>query len=120
MTYRLRLLFEWGGGALWAENDAAREAFGDGAIEDVLIEAGHLRSPEVLEGLETLSKRHDTALNWEYPPDPGPWTRAEYAAFEAAAEALLVRLRAELGPAFALRYEPLGAFVDPADKPQRA
>lgn len=50
MTWKLKLLFEWGGGALWADDDAAR----------------------------------DTALDWDYPPDPSPWPPEEFAKFEAA------------------------------------
>jgi len=55
--------------------------------------------------LSELSQWHDTALNWDYPPDPGPWSAEEYAKFEREALTLLTELQAELGPKFEVVYE---------------
>lgn len=100
-AYRIRLMFEWGGGSLWCGNEAASKKFDVGPVEDKL-----LLSNTVLERLNALSQWHDTALNWEYPPDPGPWSPDEYAKFEAEALAFLSELQAELGPDFEVVYEP--------------
>ncbi|AME27194.1 hypothetical protein AXG89_27550 (plasmid) [Burkholderia sp. PAMC 26561] len=35
-NYRLRLMFEWGGGCIWAGDDAARDKYAVGPIEDSL------------------------------------------------------------------------------------
>lgn len=97
--YTVRLMFEWGGGSLWCGNDAARDAFGVGNIEDELP-----LSAETRRRLEELSVWHDTALNWDYPPDPGPWTPEEEARFDRAAQEILQTLRAELGSDFEVVY----------------
>ena len=73
MTWKLKLLFEWGGGALGADDDATR----------------------------------DTALDWDYPPDPSPWPPEEFAKFEAAALEVLDWIRRELGDDYEVRYQPL-------------
>ncbi|MBI1492718.1 hypothetical protein [Halocynthiibacter styelae] len=36
MTYKLKLMFEWGGGCLWCDDDNARNEFDVGPIEDKL------------------------------------------------------------------------------------
>lgn len=100
--YHVRLMFEWGGGCLWCADDAARDRFGVGPIEDALPLSEATRSR-----LQDLTEWHDRSLDREYPPDPGPWDDAERARFEAAARAMLARLRAELGPEFEIVYEPL-------------
>jgi hypothetical protein len=97
--YRLRLMFEWGGGCLWAGNDAALAAFDVGHIEDELP-----LSAETLARLEELSAWHDSSLNWDDPAGPGPWTPGEYEDFERAVAELLQTIRAELGPEFQVDY----------------
>lgn len=49
----------------------------------------------------------DGALNWDYPPDPSPWSAAERERFERAAAEVRLVLRAELGPEFEVHYEAL-------------
>jgi hypothetical protein len=100
--YRVRLMFEWGGGCLWCGNDDARERFGVGYIEGKLP-----LSTQTRQRLEELSAWHDQSLNWDYPPLPGPWTPEEYERFDAAAHEILERIRSELGPEFEVVYEPL-------------
>lgn len=112
MTYDLRLMFEWGGGYLWCDNDAARAAFDVGSIEDRLPLSESLRKK-----LDDLSRLHDVALNWEYPPDPGPWSREEYAAFEDAVCQVLPLLREELGADFSVRYDRLGGYEEATSSP---
>jgi hypothetical protein len=93
--YRLRLMFEWGGGCLWSGNEAALRAFDVGHIEDRLP-----LSAETLARLEELSIWHDTSLDWDDPAGPGPWSADEYARFNRAAAEVLESIRAELGPDF--------------------
>jgi hypothetical protein len=100
--YRVRLMFEWGGGCLWCGNDTARERFGVGNIEDSLPLSSQTR-----QRLKELSAWHDQSLNWDYPPDPGPWTAEESERFEAAAREVLERIRCELGDEFEVVYERL-------------
>ncbi|WP_240221588.1 hypothetical protein [Rheinheimera hassiensis] len=98
--YKVRLMFEWGGGCIWCGNDAALEKFDVGPIEEKIS-----LSEATLQELDILSTWHDKALNWEYPPDPSPWSQAEFKEFEAAALAMRAKLQAELGPGFEVIYE---------------
>ena len=100
--YVVRLLFEWGGGALWCGNDAARERFDVGPIEERLP-----LTPETRRSLDELSLWHDRSLNWDDPAAPGPWTADEGARFDEAAEKLRATIQSELGPAFDVVYQPL-------------
>lgn len=100
--YRIRLMFEWGGGCLWCGNDAARDAFDVGDIEDRLP-----LSAETRQRLEELSAWHDTALDWDDPGGPSPWTPDEDARFDHAAAEVLERIRGELGPDFQVEYTRL-------------
>jgi hypothetical protein len=100
--YRLRLMFEWGGGSLWCGNAAARRDFDVGSIEDRLP-----LSTELRERLEELSRWHDTALDWGDPAGPSPWTPEEDERFDRAAAEVLERVRAELGPDFRVEYTRL-------------
>ena len=66
--YRIRFRFEWGGGCLWAADDETKAALG--------YEIDYARLPlEVAtrEWLVRIDRWHDKSLNWDYPPDPGPW-----------------------------------------------
>ena len=100
--YLVRLMFEWRGGCLWSGNDAARQAFGVDYIEDLLP-----LSDETRQRLEELSVWHDTALDWDDPAGPSPWTADEEARFDRAAAEVLERIRAELGPGFQVEYRGL-------------
>jgi hypothetical protein len=100
--YAIRLMFEWGGGCLWCGNDAARDAFDVGAIEDRLPFSAATR-----QRLEELSAWHDTALDRDDPAGASPWPPEEDARFDAAALQLLAALRAELGSGFQIVYERL-------------
>ena len=100
--YAIRLMFEWGGGCLWCDNDAARDAFDVGPIDDRLP-----LSPETRARLDELSAWHDTSLDLDDPAGPGPWPPDEHARFGQAAAEVLERVRAELGPDFAVEYTRL-------------
>lgn len=99
---RLRLMFEWGGGSLWCGNQAARDRFAVGPVEDQLTLSDALRAE-----LDLLSEWHERSLNRDDPGGPGFWDGAETARFDAAAEALCRALAAELGAAYQVDYEPL-------------
>ena len=103
--YSIGLMFVWGGGCLWCRNDAARAAFDVGPVEDVLP-----ISDKVRERLNELSEWHDTELNWDYPPDPGPWSQEEYERFDTAALELLSSIQEELGPEYEVTYKRLGSY----------
>jgi hypothetical protein len=97
--YVVRLMFEWGGGCLWCGNDAARETFDVGPIEQKLP-----LSLATRQRLVELAAWHDGALNWESPQEPSPWSAEEWKRFERAATVVLAAVRAELGPEFEVVY----------------
>ena len=96
-TYTLRFFYEWGDGGecLWPTNKAALERFGYGSpIEEFPL------SPETHKRVREIGEWYQTSLNWEYPPDPGPWRQAECDRFNAAVRILFDDLVKELGPDF--------------------
>ena len=108
-TYRLRFFFDWGTSTcLWAVNDAARERFGYPVAFDALP-----LSPETVTEAERMAAWHDTALNGEYPPDPGPWREEECARFNVAVPALYARITTELGAEYAVVNEQREYHEDP-------
>jgi hypothetical protein len=100
--YRLRLSFEWGGGALWAVDEATLARYGAGAIEGTL----GLAAP-TLARLAALSVRHETTLNWTTPAGAALWSPQASLAFNDEALRLADELRIELGADFSLVYQPL-------------
>lgn len=100
--YKLKLMFEWGGGCLWCDDDATRDAFDAGSIDERLP-----LSPRMLARLDELSRWHDGALDWIDPAGPSPWSPEEEARFRAAAEDALAAVRAELGADFLVEFRHL-------------
>jgi hypothetical protein len=97
--YVLRFFLEWGGGCLWPGNDMAYRELGLGPYD--LLEPSPLTlSAATLERCRLMAAWHDTSLNWDYPPDPGPWRQPECERFNAAVAELLADIRQELGPEF--------------------
>lgn len=97
--YRLRFWIERGPPAcLWADNEAACEDLGAGVS---YIDLARLPlSADTIPSLEQLCRWYQESLNWDYPPDPGPWRQAECDRFNAAALALVPIVAAELGDDF--------------------
>ena len=92
--YRLRYFFEWGGGpCLWADNDAAIDQFDVGGVDYTDLPL----SPQTITLAEQLAQWHDKSLNWDYPPDPGPWRQPECDRFNDASKQLLQTIREDLG-----------------------
>lgn len=96
---RLRYWFEWGGGCLWAANDAARRRWVSMVDYDDLP-----LSPAIRRRIEALEKWHDTALDWDNPPGPSPWSPAERARFDRASRELYDQIVAALEGAFDVDY----------------
>jgi hypothetical protein len=92
---KIKLFFEWGGGVLWCANDAAHQRFDVGPIEDKLSLPNEIR-----ERLHGMAVWHDTALDWNNPPGPSPWSKAEDLRFAEAVYQLVEEIRRELGPGY--------------------
>jgi hypothetical protein len=100
-VYRLRYFFDLGSGiCLWSANDAARERFG------YPVELRDLPLPETIRRRSYFVLAwYDTFMDWEQSPEPSRWWPREEAAFNAAAQELLVLFREHLGPAFEVMDE---------------
>jgi hypothetical protein len=104
-----RFFFDAGSSTvLWTEGPPDSDVWGPDVDIDRLPISQALR-----DGLDTLVRQYDTSLNWDYPPDPGPWREDECSRFNAAARVALGRLRAELGPSWTIRDEFTGLHEDP-------
>ena len=91
-TYKLRFFFEWGGYCLWSANDEARNKYG------YPIEPSKLPlSKETLEKIKNMESWYQTALDWNDPGGPSPWTREENEKFGREAKTLLEKIISELG-----------------------
>ena len=104
VKYELRLMFEWGGSdedIVWGMNEAAKEKFGgyDIKLDNLPISVG------LKEELIRLHEWHDSSLNWEYPPDPSPWSAEEKAKFLEESVKAYTRLCDELGPECHVIYD---------------
>lgn len=97
--YQIWFSYDWGcDSPFWCGNDAAIAKFDVGPIEPEALGL----SIQTAEKVRSLAEWHDTALNWDYPPDPGPWRQEECDRFNAAVDALLEVIRAELSEEYEL------------------
>jgi hypothetical protein len=90
--YRAEFFFDAGSGTvLWSANDETRDRF------DYPIELDQLPISEELRGeLVRLVEEYDTSLDWDYPPDPTPWSAQQCDRFTKAVRSALARLQVEL------------------------
>lgn len=111
MPARYRLLFEFDPGSgigLWGDNEAARERYDSSILSESLP-----LTPATIARLDELLAWFDESLNWDYPPDPGPWRQAECDRFNAAARQLHAAISAELGPDYDVVYAAADLAEDP-------
>ena len=95
--YVIRYWFEWSAPCFWSADDRTRDRFGS-PIEPESLPL----SSTTIEQVHKLIQWHDQSLNWDYPPDPGPWRQNECDRFNCAARELLEACRRELGKDFEL------------------
>jgi hypothetical protein len=57
-------------------------------------------SPATAARIHAMCTWYQEALNWDYPPDPGPWRHEECDRFNREAAILLEAVRGELGDGF--------------------
>ena len=93
--YTIRYWFEWHASCFWSADDETRARFGNSVSPEKLP-----LSEATVKWANELVVWHDQALNWDYPPDPGPWRQDECDRFNQAARKLLTTVRKELGEDF--------------------
>ncbi|WP_433317755.1 hypothetical protein [Micromonospora chersina] len=104
-----RFFFDAGsGGVLWPTAPENWDAWGNPVRLEALPISVALRDE-----LTQLIEWYDTSLNWDYPPDPGPWREPECRAFNAAVRRALDQLRTELGDRWVIADEFEDEHEDP-------
>jgi hypothetical protein len=96
---------------MWAGDEATSEALA-GGVSYIDLRSLPL-SADTIRQLEQLCQWYQGSLNWEYPPDPGPWRQEECDRFNAAVHALLPTVIAELGDDFEVTDAQRPAVEDP-------
>jgi hypothetical protein len=104
-----KLFFDAGSGTLlWTSSAEDRETWGYAVDLERLPISEALRTE-----LLSLVAQYDTSLNWDYPPDPGPWREPRCREFNDAVHRTVGLLRAELGPAWRIADEFRELHADP-------
>lgn len=93
--YTLRYWFEHGGTCLWAINNYAKEKFGYAISNEELP-----ISQTLVEALYLLEQEYFGYLDWDYPPNPSPWTPKQKKDFKNRANETYFKLLLELGDDF--------------------
>jgi len=106
--YSIRFFFDYGGFCLWSGNEKTTAKFGSPIHPEKLP-----LSPETIRRVRELCDWFDRSLNWDYPPDPGPWRQEECDRFNRAAKQLFATIRTELGEAFEMHNEQPDLMEDP-------
>ncbi|WP_461175464.1 hypothetical protein [Uliginosibacterium flavum] len=106
----LSFWWEWKcGSPFWPANEAALNRFGYGSIAPE-----ELGLPiDLAAKLVDTSDWHDKALNWEYPPDPGPWRQVECDQFNEQSKDLFNQCCAAFGASITLVYKHRDEREDP-------
>jgi hypothetical protein len=94
-TFRILYWFEYGGPCMWAMDDVTKEKYGYPIHADSLP-----LSKEVIKEIISLEKEYQSSLDWDYPPDPSPWTEEQKLDFLLRAQKLYYVMQRELGPDF--------------------
>lgn len=90
--YVIRFWFEHGGICLWSVNEKARDRY------DCAIETSELPiSLELVARLDELEDEYHSYLDWDYPPNPSPWTEEHKQDFVKRATEVYEILCRELG-----------------------
>jgi hypothetical protein len=106
---RVRFFFDAGsGGVLWPESDQDQQRYGC-PVDLVRLPIGQ----PLRDQLASLVEQYDGSLNWDYPPDPGPWREHECEYFNRAARDALRQLGQELGPGWEIVDEFHDLHEDP-------
>lgn len=93
--YILKYWFEHGGICLWSANDNARNKY------DYPIDNRELPiSKNLIDELYALEEEYHDYLDWNYPPDPSPWSEEQKQDFKNRANIAYHKLVTELGSDF--------------------
>lgn len=100
--YKLRFFFEYGGigDCLWSSNDVTYKEFGFGSLDLELLPL----SDDLKTILYDMSEEYQSSLDWNYPPNPSPWSEEHKKDFLIRSKQVYQRLVLELGDDFEVQY----------------
>lgn len=90
--YAMTFWFEHGGECFWAQNETTVAKY-DYCVDYVLLPL----ADELKARLAAMEEEYYTYLDWDYPPDPSPWTAAHKADFIKRAAAIFTEIQTQLG-----------------------
>lgn len=93
--YILKYWFEHGGTCLWSVNAHAKKTF-NYAISNEKLPI----SKKLADELYALETEYHGYLDWDYPPNPSPWTSNQKSDFKNRANETCLKLVSELGTDF--------------------
>ncbi len=102
--YHIKYFIEWGDDEafFWATDDATREHF-----DIIPIPPEKILPPELVTRAKAIAAWYQTALDWEYPPDPWKWDQEECDRFRVAVRALFAEMQKAVGEDYMLVYEQI-------------
>ena len=100
--YKIRFWFEWGldYACLCWDDQTTRDHFGVGPINFDKLGL----SKDLQNVLRALGNEFQDSLDWDYPPDPSPWTQEHKDDFLRRSEKVYQRLVSELGEDYEVIY----------------
>ncbi len=100
--YKINFWFEWGldTACLWCGDQITRDHFGVGPIAFEKLGL----SEDLQNALRALGDEFQDSLDWDYPPDPSPWTQEHKYDFLRRSEEVYHRLVSELGGNYEVIY----------------
>lgn len=100
---KIKFAFEYGNdfSCLWSENDEAINCFGGYIIEHKWLGITDALDQE----LKLLCEEYQTSLNWDYPPDPSPWTDEHKNNFDKKAYNLYNALLNQIDCKIEIKYD---------------
>ena len=90
--YKLEFWFEHGGSCLWSSNEESNKEYGY-AVNTQKLPLSELTRKNISD----LECEYHSYLNWEYPPDPSPWTEEHKRDFLRRATNVYHKIVNELG-----------------------
>ena len=100
--YKLRFFIEWGGNCLWPDS-TDKDTYEKYDVGPLLPKDLGC-SDDLCRELDALEEEYQTALDWEYPPDPSPWSEEHFFDFFQRLRCAYVKLCKELEYNFEITY----------------
>ena len=102
--YLIEFWFEFGGYCFWSRNEAAKERFTGNLAVSATKNENLPISKELNDEISDLFEEWGSSIDWDYPPNPSPWTEEHKIDFNKRAFKTYKKIQAELGEDFTVIY----------------